>query len=189
MRWMSHVPGIEVSLARHKRGDCRRRVVSGLMALLVLVSTFAMLGCNGGGDGNNNNAATSLPVPTSTLTNATANNLAHRIFTFPNGFSTNLAARTGLPQGQAFTLRFGDFGGATTGPVTLDSGSNTASGTVTIGSCNFQITQSNFPARQGPQAGTQFIADPCQINTTTGALILTDAQTGETATSSASETS
>lgn len=189
MRWMSHVPGIEVSLARRKRGDRRRRAVSGLMVLMVLMSPLAMLGCNGGGDGNNNNAAPSLPVPTSNPTNATANNLAHRMFTFPNGLSANLAARTGLPQGQALTLRFGDFGGATTGPVTLDSGSHTASGTVTIGSCNFQITQSNFPARQGPQAGTQFVADPCQIDTTIGALILTDPQTGETATSSASNPS
>ena len=190
MRWMSHVLGIEVSLARRQREDWRRRAVSGLVALLVLVSPFAMLGCNGDGDGNNNVAAPPpAPAPTSILTNATTNTLAHRIFTFPNGLSANLAARTGLPQGQAFTLRFGDFGGTPTGPVALDSGSNTASGTVTIGSCNFQFTQSNFPARQGPQAGTQFIADPCQIDTTTGALILTDAQTGETATSSASDAS
>src|SRR5207253_1548992 len=65
----------------------------------------------------------------------------------------------------------------------------TASGTVTIGSCTFQIGQSNFPARQGPQAGTQFIADPCRIDTTTGVLILTDPQSGESASSSASNPS
>ena len=136
-------------------------------------------------DGDNN---TSTPPPTSgsNLTNATASTLANRVFTFPNGFSTNPPTLTGLPPGQAFTLRFGDFAGTNTGPVALESAGNTATGTVTIGSCIFQINQSTFPASQGPPAGTQFTANPCQIDTTTGALVLTDPRSGQTATSSPS---
>src|SRR5712664_3949247 len=149
MRWTRHVLGIPGSLALRGRGSWRMRAVSSLIALGVLVGTLTMLGCGSGGDGNNT-TSTPTPTPGSNLTNATANNLANRVFTFPNGLSANLAARTGLPQGQAFTLRFGDFGGTNTGPVTLESGGNTASGTVTIGSCTFQINQSNFPALQGP---------------------------------------
>jgi hypothetical protein len=184
MRWTRNVLGSPGVLALRGRGPWLMRALSSLIALVVLVGTLTMLGCGDGGDGNNTTS-----TPGSNLTNATANNLANRVFTFPNGLSANLAARTGLPQGQAFTLRFGDFGGTNTGPVTLASGGNTATGTVTIGSCTFQVNQGNFPASQGPQAGTQFIANPCQIDTTTGALILTDPQSGESATSSPSSAS
>ena len=63
--------------------------------------------------------------------------------------------------------------------MTLESAGNTATGTVTIGSCIFQINQSTFPASQGPPAGMQFTANPCQIDTTTGALVLTDPRSGQ----------
>jgi hypothetical protein len=89
----------------------------------------------------------------------------------------------GLPQGQAFTLQFGNFGGINIGPVTLDSGGSVASGTVTLGSCTFFFDRSTFPAGSGPQSGTQFTIDPCQVNSNDNTLQLT-ASSGETLTSS-----
>ena len=47
-------------------------------------------------DGDNNTSTP--PAPGSNLTNATASNLANRVFTFPNGFSTNLPHLLGFPQ-------------------------------------------------------------------------------------------
>jgi hypothetical protein len=187
MRWTKNIPGILKALTLRGREGWRMRVASGFIALVVLVGTLTMLGCGGDDDGDNNTSTP--PAPGSNLTNATASNLANRVFTFPNGFSTNPPTLTGLPPGQAFTLRFGDFAGTTTGPMTLESAGNIASGTVTIGSCIFQVNQSTFPASQGPPVGMQFTANPCQIDTTTGALILTDPRSGQTATSSPATTS
>ena len=93
---------------------------------------------------------------------ASANDLANRSFTFPNGLSQTLATRYGLPAGQAFTLQFGTFTGATA-PLTLDSGGQTATGTVLLGSCTLRFDQSSFPTGQGLQAGTQVVADSCEI--------------------------
>ena len=164
------------------------RVASGFVALVVLVGTLTMLGCGGDDDGDNNTSTP--PAPGSNLTNATASNLANRVFTFPNGFSTNPPTLTGLPPGQTFTPALSRFRWhQDTALMTLESAGNIASGTVSIGSCIFQVNQSTFPASQGPLAGMQFTANPCQIDTTTGALILTDPRSGQTATSSPSTTS
>jgi len=70
----------------------------------------------------------------------------------------------GLPAGQAFSLQIGNFGGTTTAPVQLDAGGNTASGTVTIGSCIFRFDRSTFPAGRGPQANAQFTIDTCEVD-------------------------
>src|SRR5437870_10136911 len=104
-----------------------------LIALVVVSGALTVLGCGGG----------------TKFSGATANDLANRAYTFPTGAGAILASATrglGLPPGQAFTLQFGSFGGTNTGPVRLDSGGSTASGTVTIGSCSFQFDQSTFPA-------------------------------------------
>ena len=152
-----NILGILGALALRGREGWRMRVVSGSVALVVLVGTLTMLGC---GAAMTMGTISTPPAPGTTLTNATASNLANRVFTFPNGFSTNPPTLTGLPPGQAFTLRFGDFAGTITGPMTLESAGNIASGTVTIGSCIFQINQSTFPASQGPPAGTKSTANP-----------------------------
>ena len=140
------------------------------MALIVAIGTLAVLGC-GGGNG------------TSTVS-ATASDLTNRSFAFPTGAGPNLATVLRLPQGQAFTLQFGNFGGTNVGPVTLDSGGSDASGTVTLASCTFRFDRSTFPAGSGPQSGTQFTIDPCQINRDDNTLRLT-AASGETLISSA----
>ena len=115
---------------------------------------------------------------------ASANDLANRAFTFPTGLSPTLATRYGLPAGQMFTLQFGTFTGATA-PLTLDSGGQTATGTVLLGSCTFRFDQSGFPTGQGPQAGTQVVADPCETEVNQHFLRLTDPPSRESVTSSA----
>jgi len=192
MTHTSHMVGTPASLGCRGQESWGRRAVARLVALVVLVGTLAMLGCDGGGGDGNPAPAPALPAPVppaSTLTDATAGDLANRVFVFPNGVGANLSATTGLPQGQVFILRFGSFSGTNTGPVTLESGGNTATGTVTIGSCTFRINQSTFPARQGPQAGTQAVADPCQIDRSNGSLRLVDPQSLESVTSSPSSAS
>ena len=116
---------------------------------LVVIGTLTVLGC---GKSNTSDAS------------ATASDLTNRSFAFTSGAGPNLATVLGLPQGQAFTLQFGNFGGTNVGPVTLDSGGSAASGTVTLGSCTFRFDRSTFPAGRGPQSGTQFTIDPCQSN-------------------------
>ena len=115
---------------------------------------------------------------------ATASDLTNRSFAFPSGAGPDLATVLGLPPGQAFTLQFGNFGGTNVGPVTLDSGGSDASGTVTLGSCTFRFDRSTFPAGSGPQSGTQFTIDPCQINRDDNTLRLA-AASGETLVSAA----
>jgi hypothetical protein len=145
------------------------RRIAQCMALAV-IGTLTVLGCGG-----NNGTSTG---------SATPSDLTNRSFAFPSGAGPNLATALGLPQGQAFTLQFGNFSGTNVGPVTLDSGGNAASGTVTLGSCTFRFDRSTFPAGSGPQSGAQFTIDPCQINRDDNTLRLT-AASGETLVSAA----
>jgi hypothetical protein len=145
------------------------RRIAQCMALVVVIGTLTVLGC-GGDNGTSENPAA-------------ASDLTNRSFAFTSGAGPNLATVLGLPQGQAFTLQFGNFGGTNIGPVTLDSGGSAANGTVTLGSCTFRFDQSTFPAGLGPQSGTQFTIDPCQINRNDNTLQLI-APSGETLVSS-----
>ena len=115
---------------------------------------------------------------------ATASSLANQSFTFPTGLTPNFATRFGLPAGQEFSLQFGTFTGATA-PLTLVSGGQTATGTVTLGSCIFRFDQSTFRTGQGPQGGTQVLADPCETEVTLRFLRLTDPPSQESVTSAA----
>jgi len=104
-----------LALPPSRQRYCLLPLLSGCLTLLVMVGMLTLLGC--GED---------------SAMDATASDLENRTFTFPTGAGPNLAALTGLPQGQAFTLRFGNFGGTKTGPTSLESGGQTATGTVTI---------------------------------------------------------
>ena len=126
------------------------RRIAQCMALVVVIGILTVLGCS------NDDDSASVAAAPSDLTN--------RSFAFPGGAGPDLAAVFGLPQGQAFTLQFGNFSGTNVGPVTLDSGGSDASGTVTLGSCTFRFDRSTFPVGSGPQSDTQFTIDPCQIN-------------------------
>ena len=131
------------------------------MVLIAVIGALTVLGCS-------NDDST-------TFVSATANDLTNRSFTFPTGAGPSLAAAIGLPQGQAFTMEFANFGGTNVGPATLDSGGSTASGTVTLGSCTFRFDRSTFPAGRGPQSGAQFTIDPCEVNRNDNTLRLTTA--------------
>jgi hypothetical protein len=147
--------------------------------LMLLVLPLTLFGCGGGDDNGTTSSSGG-----SQFAAATANDLANRSFTFPNGLSQTLAARYGLPAGQAFALQFGTFTGATA-PLTLESAGQTATGTVLLGSCTFRFDQSGFRSGQGPQAGTQVVADPCEIEVNQRLLRLTDPPSRESITSSA----
>jgi hypothetical protein len=126
------------------------RRIAQCMALVVVIGTLTVLGCS------SNDDSSSVAAGPSDLTN--------RAFPFPSGAGPDLATVLGLPQGQAFNLQFGNFNSTNVGPVTLDSGGSDASGIVTLGSCTFSFSRSTFPVGSGPQSGTQFTIDPCQIN-------------------------
>jgi DNA-binding beta-propeller fold protein YncE len=146
---------------------------------MLLVLPLTLFGCGGGDD----SGATSSGGG-SQFAAATATDLAQRSFPFPNGLSQTLATRYGLPAGQTFSLQFGTFT-STTAPLTLESVGQTATGTVILGSCTFRFDQSGFRAGQGPQAGTQIVADPCDIEVNIHSLRLTDPLSRESITSSA----
>ena len=148
--------------------------------LMLLVLQLALVGCGGDDDDN----GTTSSGGGAQFAAATANDLTNRSFTFPTGLSQTLATRYSLPAGQAFTLQFGTFTGATA-PLTLDSGGQTATGTVLLGSCTFRFDQSGFRPGQGPQAGTQVVADPCETEVNQHLLRLTDPPSRESVTSSA----
>jgi hypothetical protein len=63
---------------------------------------------------------------------------------------------------------------------TLTAGASTASGIVTISSCNYDVTSSTFPT--GLTVGEQFTHDPCEIDEVSGAYRGTNEETGEEAT-------
>ncbi len=141
--------------------DCLPRRLAQYMALVVVMGTLTVLGCSSSGS-------------STTFASATANDLTNRSFTFTNGAGPNLVKVTELPPGQAFTMQFANFGGTNVGPVTLDSGGSTASGTVTLGSCTFRFDRSTFPPGRGPQSGAQpFTIDPCEVDRNNKTLRLT----------------
>src|SRR5258705_3631232 len=74
------------------------------MALMVLIGALTILGCSSSNSG-------------SPFAAAIANDLTNRSFTFANGAGPDLAALLGLPQGQPFTLQFGNFRGSNVRPV------------------------------------------------------------------------
>ena len=149
----------------------------GLMMFLVL--SLTLVGC-GGDDGENGTTSSS----GTQFVAATASSLANQSFPFPTGLTPNFATRFGLPAGQAFALRFGTFAG-TTAPLTFEAGGQTATGTVTLGSCIFRFDQSTFRTGQGPQGGTQVLANPCETEVTLRFLKLTDPPSQESVTSAA----
>ena len=141
----------QTSALRHLAPPCGlRRRLAQCMASIVVSGILMVLGCS------SDNSSSTVAAAPSDLTN--------RSFAFPSGAGPDLATAFRLPQGQAFTLQFGNFGGTNVGPVTLDSGGSDASGTVTLSSCTFRFDRSTFPAGSGPQSGAQFTIDPCQIN-------------------------
>jgi hypothetical protein len=130
-----------------------------LMAALMMTVALAMFGCGGGGG----------------FENAAPAELENMAFTFADG------SAIGLP-GQAVTLAFGDFAGTNTGPFTLQADGGTATGTVTVSSCLFDVLTSTIEALP---VGTQINTD-CELSGD-DELRITNLDTGESSTSNPGE--
>lgn len=120
------------------------------------VATAALLSACGGGGGDQPMVAaenTTLAV-NSTVTSA----VVQTPFDFPAGVSEfGTTAATSV----TFTST------ATTPAFTIASGSNTASGTTTFGSCIFAVTASNFPASSPLALGKTVTVQPCNLTVAT----------------------
>ena len=116
------------------------RVVRCRVAVLVVLSAFALVACDGNGEDDTELCNVDVTIPLSP--NAVANVLGLPI-PFPNGsaFSPDIG-------NNPVTLTFN-----TASTFTLASGSATASGNVAFGSCVLTVTTSTFPTGQGPQVG------------------------------------
>lgn len=126
-----------------------RPVIRGIVALLMATGVLLLAAC---GSNSSDDFQT-----------ATADELANRSFSFANG------AVFGLPN-EAATLTFGDFNSdgdsnSNTGPFSLASERGTATGTVTVGSCNLAISASTFDAiaLSTLQVGRSILLDPCAV--------------------------
>lgn len=111
---------------------------------------------------------------------ATPADLANLVFPFADGvaFSQVLA-------GTAVTLTIEEIDSAQTGPFTLEAAGSTATGTVTIASCNLSIQTSTFAAGAFPglQGGATVPLDPCEVHVTNGSLRVQNTDTGAISTS------
>lgn len=154
-------------------------IVWGMLAMLLLIMALALLGCGGGGGGNGDD-----------LRAALATDLENQAFTFGDGAAFGLT-------GEAVTLAFRDFttdgdGNPNTGPFTLDAAAGTATGTVTIGSCNlvFDNEANTFDPAMFPQLqpGETLLLDPCEVNDDDGSLQVQNMTTNAISTSNPPDT-
>ncbi|MCZ6875603.1 MAG: hypothetical protein O7G88_19100 [bacterium] len=146
--------------------------IRGVMTLVIMVGVLVLFGCessdNGGGDGFGTAASAALE---------------NQVFAFADG------AAFGLP-GQSVTLTIRDFdndgdGNPNTAPFVLKAAADTASGTITIGSCNLLIQVSTFDPVAFPKLQPQqtVVLDPCEAHADDGRLRVENAATDETSTS------
>lgn len=103
---------------------------------------------------------------------ALPNDLAQRVFVFPEGAAFEITSSLG-----EIRLAFGRFTGNTS-PFTLAAGGFTTRGTVTLGSCHFLASTSDFPPGEGVPAGGQLLLDPCEVDSADGRLLVQHAVTG-----------
>jgi hypothetical protein len=150
------------------------RMVLGLVAVFVLGSSLALLGC--GSDDDEANI-------TNVSDQATAASLlGGQVVTFADGTVFGVT-----PAGTPTTLAFNAT--ATRFNLSAPGLGRSATGTVTYGSCilttgpgtgangpNATGGGSNFPANTGPQANSVTTLNPCQFNSDTGTITVTTGQ-------------
>jgi hypothetical protein len=145
-----------------------------LMVVLVMVAMLALVGCSDDDDGDGD------------FVEATPADLENLAFAF-----TDCGAFDPGLDGDPCVVSFGNFidnpddPDTGLGTFTLTSGGSTAEGAVTVGSCEYDVTESNFAEGTGPQVGNQFTHDPCEIDEVTGAYRGENEATGDVATSAA----
>jgi hypothetical protein len=128
---------------------------------LTTTSTAAVAGCSGSG-GNGGNGGNGTP--------ATTNDVDNQSFTF-----------SALPSGQVFDFRLQNITTALafTDDATrfsLTSGSDEATGTSTVGGgvCRLTVAISTYGATVGPQVGDVIRLNPCNFDSTTRRLTVTN---------------
>lgn len=128
-----------------------------LSSVLIGSLTVLLYGCGGGNDGPA--PATSVAAADTTLaaTPTTVDAVATVPFTFSAVPSFGTTATT--------TVTFTNT--ATTPAFSIASGSSTASGTTTFGSCIFHVTASTFPAGSPLAVGQTLTVDPCNLKVNT----------------------
>jgi hypothetical protein len=120
--------------------------------------TLVLYGCGGGNDGTAPKPAAVVPTATTlAATPTTVDAVATVPFTFSAVPSFGTTATT--------TVTFTNT--ATTPAFSIASGSNTATGTTTFGSCDFHVTASTFVAPSPLAVGQTIIVNPCNINVDT----------------------
>lgn len=127
------------------------RAVRYVVAVLVMLSAFALVTCSGDDEESRDEEFRNVSVLLPVGAGAFLEQAQDQPIPFPNGsaFSAGIG-------NNAVTLTFN-----TTSTFTLASGSATASGTVAFGSCLFTVTASTFPAGRGPQVGDRLNFPTC----------------------------
>ena len=152
------------------------RSMFSLMAVLVMVVPLMLVGCSDDDDDDGDGE----------FVEATPADLENLVFVFTDCVAFDLAL-----DGDPCVLSFGDFidnpedPDTGLGTFTLTSGNSSASGAVIVGSCEYDVTFSDFVGGSGPQVGDQFTHDPCEIDEATGAYRGENPETGQTSTSAA----
>ena len=111
---------------------------------------------------------------------ATPADLENLVFPFSDGVAFSQAlANTPV------TLTIEEIDSDQTGAFTLEAAGNTATGTVTVASCNLSIATSTFASGTFPglQSGLIIPLDPCEVNVNTGILRVQNTATGAISTS------
>jgi hypothetical protein len=153
---------------KRKEGESMQRRNVGkamyyLVAILALVSVFALVACGGDDDDEEIRTVSNQSVP---VDSSSVRAVLGQQFNFSNGSIFG----SGIGTNQAATFTF-----ATPTTFSLTSGGSTASGDVAFGSCILTVRASNFPAGRGPQVGTVITFTTCSFqvnagNVTTGGV-------------------
>ncbi|MDB5743342.1 MAG: hypothetical protein JWR68_1657 [Polaromonas sp.] len=136
------------------------------LAALVLSSSLMLAAC-GGGDNDNP------PLPTTVATSATTAtiNPSSGAAAVESVLNQNFSFASGVPAfgtTSATTLTLAGTGANPT--FTIGSGGNTASGTMTYGSCIFRITSSTYPANHALALGKTTTVSPCALTIATSGI-------------------
>lgn len=131
-----------------------KKVLASVFATIVAVSLTA---CGGGGGEPpaTQVAAADTSIPANGTTTAAVTNIP---FAFPSGVTE--FGTTGTT-----TLAFTDT--STTPAFSIVSGTNTATGTTTFGSCDFKVVASTFPSGSKLAQGQIIVVTPCNISVNT----------------------
>lgn len=147
----------------------RSRVIACVAGLLVMAGSLVLVGCEGNDTVNDLiDDLTTFEIASKAVDGDNAELLEDLSFTFDDGdvFGAGL-------NGDETRLMFDTVSNGT-GNFTLTSDGNTASGTVTFGSCDLTVTASDFVAADGPQTDDVIELPTCAYTITISVTNLED---------------